>query len=350
MLTAIFSCLLLLLCISRSYADPSASALIQSVAYQNQSTARGHSNPSLHSFVPGTVDSSKWTKPASVLPTGQQQAWSKHNLTAYRFFNLSCGGRYESFYSNSAFPDFSRLCVLWDPSCSGTKSQALSYIPSIAFHINNNVCFGDPWCQCSVDGKPAPSASTSAFAELLKYLRTPECKGIFGKHSSFCCGGVDGCTFGPTEVELYYWPDTNANTSCLSIIGDGLNPWDYGATITSSTKYGGRGWKPVMTYWGCTTTRSVSYSPWASTYITTVAVMTSNNGFTWKSYSHNPWAPSQPCTGSSLGSRAHSDNSIHQSAIMVRARSLISADPAKRSGGLPLEVTLDGHALSVDAI
>lgn len=35
------------------------------------------------------------------------------------------------------------------------------------------------------------------------------------------------------NVDVYYWPGPNANTSCQSIIGNRVNPPDYGATTDS---------------------------------------------------------------------------------------------------------------------
>ena len=42
-----------------------------------------------------------------------------------------------------------------------------------------------------------------------------------------CCGV---CETNVDNVEIYYWPKPDVNTSCLSIIGDSIRPIDFGAT------------------------------------------------------------------------------------------------------------------------
>lgn len=54
-----------------------------------------------------------------------------------------------------------------------------------------------------------------------------------------CCGG---CDFGADKVDVYYWPDPLADTSCLSIIGSQISDVADGATTDSMGSL----------YWGCT--------------------------------------------------------------------------------------------------
>lgn len=206
--------------------------------------------------------------------------------------------------------------------------------------IRLDPCFGDTSCQCLVDGKPAPEATASAYADLLSYVRSPKC--VLDTYTpSYCCG-LHECHFQPTFVEVFYWPTEGADTSCLNIIGDSVNPWDYGATITTTTERGdwhGRpiNWNRVGTYWGCEISSSV----------VTTAGMTSNNGLTFKSAMYNPWGQNNPCVQTSSTVEAPASNSGILSAYNMRPRSL--AQPVNSIGNATItpltQVTLDGHTL-----
>ena len=68
-----------------------------------------------------------------------------------------------------------------------------------------------------------------------------------------CCGS---CEMNVQNVDIYYWPEPNVNTSCLSIIGDSVRPVDYGATRSVWTD----GTETVNdTYWGCDAKTSTIY-------------------------------------------------------------------------------------------
>ena len=94
----------------------------------------------------------------------------------------------------------------------------------------------------------------SAFREAKNWMRSPECCDL--EHSLFpcllrgpeyrqqkilnmtCCGRCDVTV---DKVEVYYWREPNADTSCESIVGSEVKRADYGATTDD---YG----EP---YWGC---------------------------------------------------------------------------------------------------
>lgn len=204
-----------------------------------------------------------------------------------------------------------------------------------------DVCFGDPSCQCLINGKAAPAASASSYAEMLSYARSPACAAAFGNSSGSCCGHF-GCQFDPTFVEVYYWPVEDADTSCLSIIGDSVKPWDFGATFTTTTEAGDwhgrpRNWNPVGTYWGCV----------SDLQTITTAMMTSVNGFTFKASMYNPWGTDNPCVTTSSVAGSPVLNSSVAPAFKMRARSLVkSADPGSNiTVPAVTEVTLDGYTL-----
>lgn len=133
-----------------------------------------------------------------------------------------------------------------------------------------------------------------------------------------CCGS---CIINPASVDLFYWPEPDSDTSCLSIIGDTVRPIDYGAT----TKVG-------MTYWGCT----------VSTMILTTAHITTAGSLAVKIPHFSPWstpmcdedkAESQSLIQSSPSSYA----SVHR-----RAHSLILLTPTTQVDGLPISTVVSG--------
>ena len=283
---------------------------------------------------------------------------SQHHTSSRLFidgyFNVSCGAQ-STTSSGFAFPDFSQYCVLWDSSCPGNRSWALSNLNSwttrVPIGYGDGVCFGNPFCQCMVDGVPAPAASTSSYAELLKLRRSPQCSSL----ADLCCQYFP-CIFEPTVVEIYYWPDADANTSCLSIIGDSIHPWDYGATTTTSTDYGSIfelwGNSKIETYWGCTKTftntiEEVDYTSSSLVAgILTTAVMMNIEGFKFKSSKFNPWEADQPCPETFSGSTPSASNKTLPSGAKIRARSLEPTISIKNRNDTPISVvTLDGQTL-----
>ena len=308
------------------------------------------------------------TEPRSLAVTSNpliSQHDTSSRLFIDHFFNVSCGTR-STTSSGYAFPDFSQYCVLWDDSCLRSRSwtfpDAHPYTYLDSFELE--VCFGNPFCQCMVDGVLAPAASTSSYAELLKFMRSPQCL----SSPASCCQYFP-CIFEPTAVELYYWPDPDADTSCLSIIGDSIYPWDYGATTTTFTEYSPaelsiRGMGSIQTYWGCAKTYMTTYSghdystysgidasSWLITEIVTTAVMESIQGLKFKSSKFNPWEADQPCPKTFSGSTPSGSLRSLPSGANIHARSLESTnweptDLTKNRNDTPISVvTLDGHTL-----
>ncbi|KAG7009612.1 hypothetical protein G7Y79_00002g007270 [Physcia stellaris] len=171
-----------------------------------------------------------------------------------------------------------------------------------------------------LNGKTIPEASASAYADMLSYARSPACAAAFGNYSGSCCG-LQECFFDPTYVEVYYWPAEDADTSCLSVIGDSVKPWDYGATLTTTTE------------------------------VITTAVMTSVNGFTFKSSVYNPWGQDNPCVTTSSTSETPVFNSSGVSEYKMRARSLVKpVDPAGNITVPVNKVTLDGYTFTSPSV
>lgn len=93
-------------------------------------------------------------------------SWVPPSLMNSTGFNVSCDGTSESHLRKHAwidpkgFPNFSKFCRLWNGSCVGNKSLAVENMKLDYVSIMESPCFGDPWCQCSVNGKAAPEASS----------------------------------------------------------------------------------------------------------------------------------------------------------------------------------------------
>lgn len=159
------------------------------------------------------------------------------------------------------------LCVLWDDSCSGNRTSALhdffnikSYgryihgFNGVKVALMNDLCFeGQKRC----DNESPERARV--FSKIKDWVRSPQCISsaaeygqIFSIPTSNISNALDAARGSPgsccgkvrlevRNVDIFYWPEAEANTSCLSIVGDAVNPLALGATS-----------KGGATYWGCT--------------------------------------------------------------------------------------------------
>ena len=62
-----------------------------------------------------------------------------------------------------------------------------------------------------------------------------------------CCGVGE---VRASNVDIYYWPEPDVDTSCLDIIGTTVNPTGYGAT-TQALSLLGNTIGPNHTFWAC---------------------------------------------------------------------------------------------------
>ena len=144
------------------------------------------------------------------------------------------------------------------------------------------------------------------------------------------CGA---CNVGGPNVDVYYWPQASANTSCLSIIGPSASPPLAGATISNG-----------LTYWGSPETM----------------VLTAINGITFKMPLEDPWPYTTPSQISfspytlmePIGKRAYAA----QPPILIEPRapfnessgsSLGNNSVSARSTFTESTVVLNGHTLYV---
>ena len=232
---------------------------------------------------------------------------------------MSDGGPQTTANSTSLYPDsyfnVSEECVLWDDTCHGDKQNAASvFFGKTLAALLKNECFTvtdsaeDPVVGLNhiVDESPAPYdpdqcpggisgvplATSSLWSTLKSWMREPACASSSLEYSSAvhqpttndiiygCCGP---CAIGGPNVDVYYWPSPEANTSCLNIIGTSVNPPTQGAT----TDLG-------YTYWGYTTTDANILKQ-----IVTTMVYTSINGIHFKMAMSNPWESKPGVTTSS---------------------------------------------------
>ena len=188
-------------------------------------------------------------------------------------------------------------CVLWDNSCKGNNKSAVERFWDSRPLLFQNKCFLDmdhlPNCTSS-----NPPGRMSALADAKKWMRTPEClklhyerwgdpnaEGSFQNDlylNSTCCGQ---CDIVVDKVDVYFWPEPNADTSCQSIIGEEVSSVADGATTDELGRV----------YWGCTATLSPEDRIYQneSTTIFTTATLTSVASMQFKTYLYNPWDESE---------------------------------------------------------
>ena len=178
----------------------------------------------------------------------------------------------------------------------------------------SNKCFFEPSTNCTQNNPPG---RMSAFDEVKSWMRSPQCmsenplvieleegdEANVIKEDLFlnqtCC---NDCEVAADRVDVYYWSNPNANTSCLSIVGDGNSDLAVGATTDKSGDV----------YWGCTSWESIQGQPGpGSPLIVTTAALTAVASMTFRTYLFNPWGES-PCGNysSSLSSNQNANIKI----------------------------------------
>ena len=230
--------------------------------------------------------------------------WSRDSGSPMNASGLHTTANSTSLYPDSNF-NFSEECVLWNNTCHGDKQNAASiFFGKTLAALLENECFTgtdsaadvvvglnnivdeqpapyDP-AQCPGGISGVPPATSSMWSSLKSWMREPACASssllympsvsqppaqdtIYG-----CCGP---CAIGGPNVDVYYWPSPEVNTSCLNIIGTSINPPTAGATTDAG-----------YTYWGYTPTDfNINHQ------IVTTMVYTSINGVYFKMPMSNPW-------------------------------------------------------------
>ena len=258
-------------------------------------------------------------------------------------------------------------CLLWDDSCSGNRSFAISkFFGGAIGDLTDNVCFEDvEYYNCSSHN---PSTRLHRFEEIKSWMRSPECfpahdeyqaaynaahprppgapDGQTGKRKrslddvllqnstarkyGTCCGI---CNLGADNVDVYYWPDPAADESCLGIIGDSVLPPEHGATTETERR---------QTYWGCTIS-ATGTGLFVDSILTTARLMITGS-LSWKAYEFNPWSPlPTPCLSDTktLKPLLSSSNvtSHNRRSLYARGHSLVASTD---QNGDPISTVVSG--------
>ena len=266
-------------------------------------------------------------------------------------------------------------CVLWDSSCTGNRTLAMSRLFSrTSYHdLRMNRCFvqaGSVNLVKELDcDKHNPPGRISEFKEMKNWMRSQRCisaywewfehdnivedpdshNGIdfdqyplFGRDASSCCAN---CEIKVENVDIYYWPESVVDTSCLSIIGDSFKPIDYGATTSMEDVLGKQ--TSTITYWACNTTTHDNF-PFTKidriTEITTATIRTIGS-LSVKVSLVDPWSAS-PCTDSNIMSKGSNGSvEVHDTHPTMHARghTLIIPNSVTYEDGLPVSTMTSGN-------
>ena len=160
--------------------------------------------------------------------------------------------------------DIPTVCPLWDDTCKGDHTEALlTFFNHTIVNLFADDCFiddghgnggggdlFDPKCTLS----DVPASSSSIRSRVKSYMRQPACS-IAGQQAasmySYLAGDASccsACEVGGINVDVFYWPSPDADTSCLKIIGDSVRPPLEGAT--TSCPPGPTTTSNCNTYWG----------------------------------------------------------------------------------------------------
>ena len=239
----------------------------------------------------------------------------------------------------ASVPPLGDQCVLWNSFCSGNKSLAIEQFfnytkPALPF----NSCFVDPTQERCIKYEGADRIAE--FEAIANWMRTPECWNDLldydRRHGlqppnmtsmNYCC---ETCHLHAENVDIFYWPEPEVDTSCMSIVGEKALPIDYGGT---TNQYGG-------VYWGCITS-DIRHGIQSIT----TATITTMGSLSIKQTIIDPWGP-QPCPTEVDLPFVSSMSSGSRPSLLARAHSLVAPSSITSNGGLPLTtVVLDGFTL-----
>ena len=256
-------------------------------------------------------------------------------------------------WDGAPIPAITEQCVLWDNSCPGNKCSAVhGFFSDTLWKMTEKPC----WKYMDNSSIPCsqyePTSILSAMRSAKSWMRTPQCSSIgialdAIPEEGSCCGTS---YIHAENVDVYYWPEADADTACLDIVGSSVNPPEQGATTTMG-----------LTYWGCT-----AVSPKTSTSISdiigpsgnvvssvtvtltlsiiTTAQMTSIGSISFKQSLFNPWSP-PACVGeTSRPPRSTPTGQVHgsQAFIYARGHSLVMNSSVTKQDGRPVSTVVSG--------
>ena len=235
------------------------------------------------------------------------------------------------------------VCALWDPSCKGNKTLAAEEFFGQGKANSSGTMF-DLLLDPCFDGQGTDASGTNCTSSLLNpasasfssaaksYMREPQCSKdyesiypVSSRTFDDCCGTC--YIYGP-NVDVYYWPEPNADTSCLSIIGSDVVPLNVGAQTDEEG----------VVYWAASTNLYDIYVPTVTT-----ALITTINGVVVKEAIANPWDASPSITTTRPVSNIKKRNplSVHPRAFNLLHGRELGAD---RNSSLDTGVTASARA------
>lgn len=258
-------------------------------------------------------------------------------------------------------------CVLWDSSCSGNITTAAQYMFESIAMIDEKPCWRHDHNASFGCTDYEPAENLAAMSKLKDWMRKPACMSSSYKYHSpldftistlspsesqnpnvalgraedeTCCGlGI----IHAENVDIFYWPEPNANTACLDIIGTSVHPPLYGATTGSGSAY-----------WACTPSQPLTSianltvglfrTETVVQSIITLARMTHVGSVTFKQSMYNPWSP-PPCIGLTptvSSSVAPTQTSNGKASIQARAHSLVLPTSTTHQDGTPVSTLVSG--------
>ena len=228
----------------------------------------------------------------------------------------------------------SDVCALWDPSCKGNKTMAAEEFFGQGKANSSGTMF-DLLLDPCFDGRGTDASGTNCTSSLLdpasasfssaakSYMREPQCSKdyeyiypVSSRTFDDCCGTC--YIYGP-NVDVYYWPEPSADTSCLSIIGSDVIPLNVGAQTDEAG----------VVYWAASTNLYDIYVPTVTT-----ALITTINGVVVKEAIANPWDASPSITTTRPVSNIKKRNplSVHPRAFNPLYGRKLGADTNSSSG------------------
>ena len=235
---------------------------------------------------------------------------------------------------NPGLSELDGICVLWDSKCTGNRTQAMrDFFEGVEEQLERNDCFLTPSSNCS---QKVSSARALEFQKIKDWMRSPPCMSSRSEYNSvfrtrpslnrdFCC---DECYLYGDDVDVYYWPDPDADTSCTSLIGTDINPTYLGATTDRDA-----------TYWDCTTRSTTGWN-----FPIRTASMATIGSLTFKATLRDPWLSPLSCIGTSSTSK----KSNQFDPILARGHSLIVPPSETRQNSMRVTtVVTNGFTLYV---
>ena len=256
------------------------------------------------------------------------------------------------------------MCVLWDSSCSGDRTTAIEQFFRSTVDFGGNPCFEQtPGGDSSACVTYNPPARLSEWEKIKSWMRSSQCSSAldsfeelrkknhgtldrFFPDVSTCCLR---CYIQAANVDVFYWPEPDADTSCLSIIGGSVRPLDYGATTaTVSVLHQLTQRVDTVKYWGCIASRLTTdfltskghLTTWYNRETITTAKITTIGSLTVKHSAFNPWS-SAPCPQEDIASE------VSEVKVKPRAlnQSMVTTPSITQKNDLPATVVLDGYTL-----